>query len=110
MKTKRLLRLQILTVVVLVVYSLFAIYIFFAIPNGQPMWGSIYYAGSEIKSADLPRLQADLHSAVSSFATFQRDKNELLFICLLATVGIVGFLGWSAFMMGRIKREADHAA
>jgi hypothetical protein len=83
---------------------------FLTIPTGQPIWSSIGLAESEIKTADMQRLQTDLHSAVSSLAKFRHDKNELLMACFVATVGIVGFLGWSTLMIGRIKREVAHAA
>jgi len=108
MKTKRLVRLQTWTIIVLVAYALLAGYLFFTIPAGQPIWSSIGYANSEIKTADLPRLQSDLHSAVSSLATFRHDKNELLIICFVAMVGVVGFFAWSLFVIGRVKREIDH--
>lgn len=110
MKTKRLVGLQRWTAIVLVVYTFLAGYLFFTIPAGQPMWSSIGYANSEIKTADLSRLQSDLHSAVSSLATFRHDKNELLIICFAATVGVVGFLGWSLFAIGRVKREVERVA
>jgi hypothetical protein len=112
MKTTRLVRLQTWTIIVLAVYASLAVYMFYAIPTGQPMWSSIGHADSEIKSADLQRLQSDLHSAVSSLATFRHDKNELLLICFVATVGIVGFLSWSLFVIGRVKKECliNHAA
>ena len=66
-------------------------------------------ANSEIKTADLPRLQNDLREAVSSLATFRHDKNELLLICFAATVGVASFFGWSLFVISRVKREMSHA-
>ena len=110
MKAKRLSRLQTWTVVALMAYFLLAVYMFFTLPTGQPFWSSIGYAESELKTADTQQLQTDLRSAVGSLAKFRHDKNELLLICFVATVGIVGFLGWSTFMIGRIKREVDPAA
>jgi hypothetical protein len=110
MKTKRLIQLQVSTVIMLAAYVLLSAYLFFAIPSGQPMWSSMGLAQREIQSADLPRLQSDLHSAVSSLATFRHDKNILLLVCLAATVGVVCFLGWSVFVINRIKREVDHVA
>lgn len=91
-------------------YVLLAGYLFLAIPTGQPMWSSMALANSEIKTADLPQLQKDLREAVSSLATFRHDKNELLLICFTATVGVVGFFGWSLFIISRVKREMSPAA
>lgn len=67
-------------------------------------------ANHEIKTADLPQLQNDLREAVSSLATFRHDKNDLLLVCLATTVGVVGFLGWSLFVISRVKREVNHVA
>lgn len=110
MNTNRLVRLQISTAIALVVCALLAGYLFFTIPTGQPIWSSSALANSEIKTADLPRLQNDLRDAVSSLATFRRDKNELLLVCLAAIVGCVCFFGWSLFLISRIKKEASRAA
>jgi hypothetical protein len=110
MKTKRLVRLQTGTVIALFVYALLAAYLFLAIPAGQPMWSSMTLANSQIKTADLPQLQNDLREAVSSLATFRHDKNELLLICFAATVGVVAFLGWSLFVISRVKREVSQVA
>ena len=109
MKSKRLIKLQISTFIALVVYALLACYLFFTIPTGQPKWSSMSLANSEIKTADLPRLQTDLHNAVSSLATFRHDKNQLLLICFAATVAAVIFFGWNLFVISRVKRDVSHA-
>jgi len=105
MKSKRLFRLQVGVIIALVLYIVLAVYMFFAIPAGQPKWSSIGLANSEIQSADLQRLRTDLHSAVSSLATFRHDKNELLLVSFAATISTICFLGWSLFIIGRVKRE-----
>jgi hypothetical protein len=110
MKTKRLVRLQLCTGIALVAYTFLAGYLFFTIPTGQPIWSSMTLANSEIKTADLPRLQNDLREAVSSLATFRHEKNQLLLICLAATVGVVGFFGWSLFSISRVKKEVSRVA
>lgn len=88
-------------------YALLTMYLFLAIPAGQPMWSSMELAQEEIQSADLSQLRIDLHSAVSSLVTFRHDKNMLLLVCFAATVVVVCFLGWSLFVIKRILREAD---
>lgn len=105
MKTKRLVRLQTWTIIVLVAYALLAGCLLLQFPAVQPILSTVGGANSEIKTADLPRLQSDLRFVVSSLATFRHDRNELLIICFAATVGIVGFLGWSLFVISRLKRE-----
>ena len=110
MKSKRLPRLQAGTAIALVFYVLMAVYMFSTIPTGQPMWSSINLAESEIKTADLPQLQSDLRSAVTSLAKFRHDKNELLLIFFFASIATIGFLGWSLLMIWRIKREDSTVA
>jgi hypothetical protein len=110
MKTKRLVRLQMSMTIGLFVYALFAAYLFLTIPAGQPMWSSMALANSEIKTAGLPQLQIDLRNAVSSLATFRHDKNEVLVFCFAATVGVVGLLGWSLFIISRVRREVTDVA
>ncbi len=110
MKSKRIARLQAGSAIALVICALMAVYMFWTIPAGQPMWSSVHLAESEIKSADLPRLQSDLRSAVASLAAFRHDKNELLLVCFLATIAMTAFLGWSLLMIWRIKREDSAGA
>ena len=105
MKSKRLFRLQTWTIIALVVYLLMAIYMFFAIPTRRPMWSIPGLAEKESQRADLQQLQRDLRQAVGDLSSSLHYKDELLNAFFVATVGIVGFLGWSVFMIGRIKRE-----
>jgi hypothetical protein len=54
-------------------------------------------------------LQFDLRDAAQNFSYSLRVKSELLLIYFGANVAMIGFLGWSAFMIFRLKNEADHA-
>lgn len=68
------------------------------------------FGGSEVRNLDSQQVQSYLNSAVVSLDAFRHDKNESLLIIIGVTIGIVGFLGWSTFMLGQIKREVDHVA
>ena len=74
------------------------------------MWQAHSYTGSEVRNLDSQQVQSYLNSAVVSLDAFRHDKNESLLIIIGVTIGIVGFLGWSTFMLGQIKREVDHVA
>ncbi len=112
MKSRRLHRLQVGTLIALGLYFTLVIYLFLALPLGQPKWNS-GLAERRIAASTTPKeLQDDLRSAVSSLSTFRHSRNEMLLICFVANIGMTGFLGWSWFMMERIKREVaiDQAA
>jgi hypothetical protein len=105
MKSNRLSRLQAATAGALVLYALFFIYMFVYIPATNPMWNK-GVAERRIQSATtLPELQTDLRSAVGNLSTFLHIKNELLLAFMIATAGMMVFLGWSLYMLGRLKRE-----
>jgi hypothetical protein len=110
MKIQRLMRFQVWMVIVLATYALLSGYLFFSIPDAMPMRLSGSVAEREVQTDDLSQLQSDFRLAGSYLGKIQRDKNELLLICLGATVAIVGFSGWSIFVISRIKREVDHVA
>jgi hypothetical protein len=111
MKIQRLRRLQVWMVIVLATYALLSGYLFFSIPRyAMPMRLTRSAAEREAQTGDLSQLQSDFRLAVSYVSEVQRDKNELLLICLGATVAVVGFMGWSIFVISRVKREVDHVA
>jgi hypothetical protein len=104
MKSKRLFKLQAGVMLALAACTLMAGYMFHAMPNG-PIGSSIGLANTEIQSADLERLRGDLHLTVVSFSDFRHHANNLLLVCFAAIIGMIGFLGWSLFMIGRVRRE-----
>jgi hypothetical protein len=96
--------------IVLVTYALLSGYLFFSVPAAMPMRLSGSVAVREVQPDDLSQLQSDFSLAVSYLGKIQHDENELLLICLGATVAVVAFSGWSIFVISRIKREVDHMA
>ena len=80
------------------------IYLFFAIPVGQPMWSGPLAERRIRDATSLEELQRDLRSAVNSLSTFRHSRNWMLLGCLGAGVGMTGFLFWSLFMIQRIKK------
>jgi hypothetical protein len=105
MKSKRLRKLQIGTLIALVLYVALVIYMFLVMPTGQPKWNNGVAERRIQNATSMQELQSDLRSAVSSLSTFRHSRNDLLFICFVASIGMTGFLGWSFFVMGRVKRE-----
>jgi hypothetical protein len=64
-------------------------------------------AEREIQGATtMQELQGDLRGAVVALGHYRDAKNELLSIFFVETVGMIGFLAWSLFMIGRLKKEA----
>ena len=111
MKSQRLLKLQVGTITTLVLYVMLVTYMILNLPRG-PHWNN-YQAERAIQSANsMEELQNDLRSAVSSLSTFRHSINKLLLTFFVASVGTVAFLGWSLFMVGRVKSEdsIDRAA
>jgi hypothetical protein len=112
MKARRLRRLQIRTLVALVLYVTLVVYLFLAMSVGQPRWNSVFVEHRIATATSVQQLQDDLRSAVSSLSAFRRSRNEMLLVCLVVSIGMTGFLSWSLFSMRGIKREVciDHTA
>jgi hypothetical protein len=111
MKIQRLMRLQVWMVIVLTTYALLSGYLLFSMPQrAMPMLLARSVAEREVQTSDLSQLQSDFRFVVSYASEIQRDRNQFLLICLGATVAVVGFMGWSIFVISRVKREVDHAA
>jgi hypothetical protein len=111
MKIKRMFRLQVGMALALLVYLSFAGYLIFKLPSyGLPMRFSNTIAEQQVQTDALPQLQSDFRLAISQIAELQPDKGVLLLVCLGASVAVVVFLGWSIFVVSRIKREVDHVA
>jgi hypothetical protein len=106
MKIKKLVRLQVWMVIVLTTYALLSGYLFFSAPHDATL---IRLSGSaakrEAQTDNLSQLQGDFRLAISHMGEIQRDRDKLLLICLGATVAVIGFLGWSLFVISRVKRE-----
>ena len=111
MKMQRLMRLQVWMVIVFVTYALLSGYLFFSLPQRAMLIRlSRLPAEREAQTDDLPQLQSDFRLAISYMGELRHDRNQLLLICLGTSVAVVGFSGWSIFVISRIKREVDHVA
>jgi hypothetical protein len=92
--------------IVAVIYALLALVIYqFVFPTPAKQTWEHRYSGSVMQTADSQVLQSHLNSAVISLETLRHDKHELQLIILVAALGIVGFHGWSLFMINRLKKE-----
>jgi hypothetical protein len=110
MKSKRLRRLQTWTIIVLFLYMLMLGYFLVTIVTSNPMWSQPMAERRIESDKTVQELQLDLRDAAQNFSHALHLKNKLLLIYFSSTVGTIGFLGWSTFMIFRIKREVDHAA
>jgi hypothetical protein len=111
MKIKRLLGLQIGMALVLLIYLAFAGYLLFKLPTqGLPLRFTSTIAEQQVRTDALPQLQSDFRLAISYLAEIENERNELLLACVGASLAVVIFLGWSIFIVSRIKREVDHVA
>ena len=105
MESTRLRKLQFGTVMALVLCSVLVTYMFRAMPIGQPQWNSGVDERRIKDASSMLELQSDLRSAVSSLSAFRHSRNRMLFVYLVANIVMTGFLGWSLFMMRRVKRK-----
>ena len=115
MKSKRIRILQTWTVIVAVAYTLLAVFVHEFVKHTNPGYLIIESVGdteSEIQRQDLPNAKINLRVALSKLDTLRHSKYELQLIFLLAIISMVGFSGWSFYMIRRIKSEDlhDHAA
>jgi len=58
----------------------------------------------------VPELQDDFRVSTQNFSDALQVQWKLFRIYSAANIAMIGFLGWSTFMMFRIKREVDHDA
>jgi hypothetical protein len=58
----------------------------------------------------MQELQSDFRVAIQDYSAALQAQSNLLRIYFAANVAVIGFLGWSTFMIFRIKREVDHGA
>jgi hypothetical protein len=58
----------------------------------------------------MPELQDDFRVSTQNFSEALQVQWKLFRIYSAANVAMIGFLGWSTFVMFRIKREVDHDA
>ena len=116
MKSKRLRRLQTCTIVVLFIYMVLLGYSFNVIFHHGILFAvtAPYYqpiAERHIESdKTVPELQDDFRVSTQNFSDALQVQRDLLHIYLDASLAMIGFLGWSTFMMFRIKREVEHDA
>lgn len=115
MKSKRLRRLQTWTIVVLFLYVVLLGYslvttfghtILFAVTSPRNQMTERLIESDKTVS----KLQSDFRVYVQDFSEALQVQRHLLHIYFDANVVTIGFLGWSTFMIVRIKREAQHDA
>lgn len=116
MKSKRLRRLQTWTIAVLILcvlmlgYSMVvrvrhAILLAVTAPSYQPM------LERHIESArTMQELQSDIVVYNQNFSNALQVERDLLHIYFGANVAMIGFLGWSTFVIFRLKKEIAHDA
>jgi len=93
---------------VLLLCVLLFFYMAIGIPNGMTMWADKQWADEQIQGAQtLEQLRIVAHSAASGIRNGQHICGVLLKVFMLATICLMIFLGWSLFMIRRIKREAS---
>jgi hypothetical protein len=116
MKSKRLRRLQTWTIIVLFLYMLLLGYsLVIPFQNGilfavTAKW-SQQMAERRIESdKSVQESQSDLLVDAQNLSHALQVKSKLLSIYFDANIAMIGFLGWSTFMIYRIKREVDHDA
>src|ERR1017187_7328044 len=116
MKSKRLRRLQTLTIIVLFLDILMLGYSL-AVTFHHAMLFDVttpYYRQMLVRHIEsdktVPEMQDDFRVATQNFSDALQVQRDLLHIYFDASLAMIGFLGWSTFMMSRIKREVDHDA
>ena len=114
MKSIRIRKLQTWTIIVLIAYTLLALFVYkFVAPNPARLrLEASMDRESQIQRQDVQPLRSNLSLALVRLDALRHDKDEFQIIFFAATAGIVGFGIWSLYMMGRIKKEdlIDHAA
>jgi hypothetical protein len=108
MKSKRLRRLQTWTIIVLFFYLLMLGNFFVNIYKGATKWGPAYAERRIESDKTVQELQIDFRDALQNTSRTRHVEGQLLLIYFGANVAMIGFLGWSTFMIFRIKREVDH--
>lgn len=114
MKMKRLRRLQTCTIVVLFLYMLLLGYSFNVIFEHGKLFGVVtnlsqrWQNGTSESDKTTQESQDDFRVFAQDFSNALQVQWKLFRIYSAANVAMIGFLGWSTFMMSRIKREVDH--
>ena len=114
MKLKRIRILQTWTVIVALVYTFLAVFVHEFVKYTDPGYLLIESGDTEsqIQNQDLQSAKINLRVALSKLDALRHSKCELQLIFLLAIISMVGFSGWSWYMIRRVKSEDlhDHAA
>jgi hypothetical protein len=106
MKSKLVNRLYTGTFLAFAAWVLLLVYMVLVIPNGATMWADKQWADQSIRGAEsTEQLRQTLHLAISSISVGQQIWSRCLNIFMFATVGMIGFLVWSLFLIRRLKRE-----
>ena len=58
----------------------------------------------------VPEMLDDFRVSTQNFSDASQVQWKLFRIYSAVNIAMIGFLGWSTFMMSRIKREVDHDA
>ena len=114
MKSTRIRRLQIWTIIVMIAYIILALLVYrVVVPNpAKLMLEASMDRESNIQRDDVQTLRSNLGLALVRLDALRHDKDEFQICFFSATAGIVGFTFWSLYMIRRIRREdlIDHAA
>jgi hypothetical protein len=111
MKFKRIHTLKTWTIIVSVIFTLLAVFVHEFVNHTDPGYLLIESEAdtdSMIQKQDLQSFRINLKVALTKLDTLRHSKYELQLIFLLAIISIVGFNGWSLYMIGRIKKEDLH--
>ncbi len=107
MKSKQLCRLQTWTIIVLFLYMLMLGNFLVNILRSATKWNPTYAERRIESDKTVQELQIDFRDALQNTSRTRHVWGELLLIYFGANVAMIGFLGWSTFMIFRIKREVD---
>jgi hypothetical protein len=116
MKSKRLRRLQTWTIVALFLYLLMLGHLVVVTAQHAilfqvtaPWWQATVEQRIE-SDKTVQELQSDFRVSTQRYSLALQVERHLLQICTWANIAMIGFLGWSTFMISRIKREVGHVA
>ena len=116
MKSKRLRRLQIGTIVILFLNMVMVVYPLVVVFQHGKLFGVVmtlsqrWQNGAYESGKTAQELQDDFQVFAQNFSNMMQVQRHLLAIYSLANIAMICFLCWSTFMMFRIKKEVDHDA
>jgi hypothetical protein len=108
MNDDRLQRFQSGTLTAMVCYFLLILYMtFIGIPTSYPMTSTGYVEGQIREATSMQELQIEFRSAVRNLTWGLQLKNKLLLAFLFSTFMMIVYLGWSLWMIHRLKNREE---